>query len=103
MPEFYDDIYEYLDKNEGRSSVNSKNLEDLTYKICAHTGLDLERAKIVLQAILNEIRSNMLKGNKVSLKGFGAFYIASPKTGTKERIFAKFKPHDSLLSELNDE
>lgn len=104
MPEFYDDIYEYLDKNEGRTSVSSKNLDDVVYKICAHTGFDFERSSIILEAILNEIRSNMLKGNKVNLKGFGSFFIASPKTKTtKNKIFPKFKAHKSLIIGLNDD
>ena len=103
MPDFYDDIYEFLDKNEGWSSISIKSQGEIIHKICAHTGLGADQVVIILQSILNEIRSNMLKGNTVNLRGLGSFYIASPKSGTKQHVFAKFKPHKSLLMELNDE
>ena len=97
--EFLPDIDDYLESMS--TPVQVAGIEDIVDQVAAKTGLDLESATIVVQSIFQEIRNAMLKGETVTLRGFGEFYVSSPKNGNKVRVFPKFKPYKSLTRKMN--
>ena len=103
MPEFYPDIYDYLENADNSKSVDVRYLDDLILKVRAHTGLSEDAAKIVVTRFFQEIRNGMLRGDVVTLRSFGKFYVLSPQvTGSKKKILPKFKPAPKLLTKIND-
>ncbi len=97
--EFLPDIEDYLESVS--TPVQISELDDIIDHVAAKTGLDIEQASIVVQSIFQEIRNAMLRGESVTFRGLGEFYISSPKNGNKIRIFPKFKPHKSLIRKMN--
>ena len=103
-PEFYSDIFDYLDTIENTKSVTSKGFDDLVLKIRAYTGLSEEESEIVLKYFFQSIRSYMLRGEEVFLKGFGKFFISSPVvTNNKKKVFPKFEACSELTNKINVE
>lgn len=103
MPEFYPDIHDYLDNVDNSKTVNINHLDDIVLKVRAHTGLSKEAANIVVKRFFQEIRNAMLRGEIVTLRGFGNFLVISPKvTNSKKKILPKFKPSPMLLMKIND-
>lgn len=101
MPEFYPDIYEYLDSTDNASSVSAKGLEELIYKVRAGTGLDYDIASDVVRYFFQEVRNAMLRGEVVSLKDLGKFLIFG--SGSERRaIIVKFKPFKRFSKKLNE-
>jgi hypothetical protein len=103
MPEFYPDIHDYLESVDNSKSVKTSSLGDIALKIRAHTGISKDASELILKHFFQEIRSAMLRGDVVSMKGFGKFFVSSPQvSGNKKRIFPKFRPHKPLIRQLND-
>ena len=101
MVDFYPDIHEYLETAQ-RGAVSAKDLDEMVLKVRAHTGLSCEICLEIVEYFFQEMRSAMLRGDQVVLRGFGKLYIASPKTGSKRKIFPKFEPYNRLLSKVNE-
>jgi nucleoid DNA-binding protein len=95
-------IDDYLENNSDNISVNPNTNEELIYKVIASTGLEKEVVKIIIKTFFQELRNQILKGNTIVVKNFGKFLICSPRTGTKKKVFIKFKPFKNLLRKLND-
>jgi nucleoid DNA-binding protein len=103
VPEFYPDIHDYLENADNSKSVKINHLDDIVLKVRAHTGLSEEAANIVVKRFFQEIRNAMLRGEIVIFRGFGKFFVLSPKvTNSKRKILPKFKPHPQLLMKVND-
>jgi len=102
MPEFYPDIHEYLEGVQNKKSVSAKDLDEMTLRVRAHTGLPREICSEIVKHCFQEMRNAMLRGERVTLRGLGKLYIASPRTGSRKKIFPKFEPFDRLLSKVNE-
>jgi nucleoid DNA-binding protein len=102
MPDFYPDIYEYLETQRNSRSVTSKDLDSTVYKVRANTGLTYETSSEVVNRFFEEMRNVMLRGEAVTLRRFGKLYIVSPRNGSKTQTFAKFEASDKLLDTIND-
>jgi len=103
VPEFYPDIHDFLENADNSKSVKISHLNDIVLKVRAHTGLSEEAANIVVKRLFQEIRNAMLRGEIVTFRGFGKFFVLSPKiTGSKRKIKPKFKPSPQLLMKVND-
>lgn len=101
-PDFYPDIHEYLETVENKKSVSAKGLEEMVLKVRAQTGLSQDICLEIVKYFFQEMRNAMLRGDQVTLRGLGKMYIASPRTGSKRKIFPKFEPYDKLLSKVNE-
>jgi len=99
---FYPDIHEYLETVENRKSVSAKGLEETALKVRAATGLDNDVSSDIVKHFYQEIRNSMLRGDAVVLRGLGKFFISSPRSGNKAKVFPKFEPYDNLLDGLNE-
>jgi len=103
MSDLYEDIYDYLESVDNEKAVKSKGLEELIYKIHASVNVDYDTASLIVRMIFQEIRNAMLRGDEVNLRGFGKFYISSPKkSGNKIKVFPKFQPHNTLMRKINE-
>ena len=102
MPDFYPDIHEYLESVENSRSVSAKGLEEIIFKVRASTGLSYDVSAALVKHFFQEVMNGMLRGDIVTLKGLGKFYVSSPKTGNKTVIFPKFEPYHKLVKELNE-
>lgn len=99
--EFYPDIDEYLATNT--RSITSLGLEEFILRVRARTGVDEKIAAEITKIFFEEIRSSMLRGDIVTIRGLGKFSISSPKNKTsKKKTFASFKPYKKLIGRLND-
>lgn len=102
MPDFYPDIYEHLELSDNSKSVSTKGLDELILIVRASTGLNYDVCLTLVKYFFQEIMNGMLRGDKITLKGLGKFYIASPLTGNRN-IIPRFIPYKSLTNVLNEE
>ncbi len=102
MPNFYPDIHEYLEGIQNKKSVSAKDLGEMVLKVRAQTGLSREICSEIVKYFFQEMRNAMLRGDQVTLRGLGKLYIASPRTGSRKKIFPKFDPYNKLLSKTNE-
>lgn|SRR5574343_78793 len=93
-------IFEYLDNKIDHTSVTAKGQDEVIHKLMARTGLDKSTCEIIFSSYFQEIRTQMLKGNQVILRGLGKFKIDTSKKG-KVRLYGKFKPFKDLIEKLN--
>ena len=85
------------------------NKSDLIDAMSEHAGITKTAAKKALECMLIEIEGALQKGNRVSLVGFGSWFVSkrvaregrNPQTGKTIKIKAKnvvkFKASDSLI------
>lgn len=90
-----------------RSELETKLLDEFPH-------LRREEAQAVVETILGGISDALAKGDRVELRGFGAFSIRkrkarparNPKTGDPVQVEAKrsayFKPGSELRARIND-
>jgi nucleoid DNA-binding protein len=108
MADLYSDIYEYLDDYGTESSSYLDGLEELVGFVRAYLGTDKDKAEIIINSFIIEIKNAMLRGDIVLLKGFGKLYCG----GTRLRkgrsklyhisINPKFKAAKSIYNKLNE-
>ena len=101
MVDFLPDIEAYLESIDNSAPVDISELDNIVETVMARTGLDKITAETIVRLFFQEIRNAMLRGEKVTLRRFGAFYIASPIHGNKQYIFPKFKPYKKFIERLN--
>ena len=73
---------------------------DLIAKVAEQTGLTKKDAEVAVSAVLGTITDELVKGEKVSLTGFGTFEVKeraermghNPKTGEAMKIEASKAP-----------
>lgn len=97
-------IDEYLESiNYGYPiSLGGTELDIFVKLINSYTTLNDENSGIILRLIFEEIRKALLRGEIINLRGFGSFYVSSPKvSGNKERVFIRFRPSKILRQRLN--
>ncbi|GAB4390753.1 MAG: HU family DNA-binding protein [Thermodesulfovibrionales bacterium] len=87
--------------------------KELVAKVSKQTDITLKQAGMALESITDAIKSNLKKGRKVTLPGFGTFTISkrkarkgrNPRTGEIIKIassrIAKFRPGKGLKDLLN--
>ena len=88
--------------------------KDIAAKVAARTGLDQPEAYLAVQTILEELEASLRRGEKIEVRGFGAFRFRqrraragrNPRTGVSVQVPAKrlvrFKPGWLLLDLLNN-
>lgn len=100
---FLPTIHDYLDSIDNKKSVSAKDLEEFVEQVQIKTGLDYDTSALIVKNFFQEIRNSMLRGEIITLRGLGKFFIASPLTNsTKKRVFPSFKPYKKLIEKLND-
>lgn len=89
------------------------NKQELITEISNRTGLIKKDTEDAIVAFMDVIKDSLVKGEKVSLSGFGTFDIVeraartarNPKTGESIEVGAskspKFKPSKSLKESVN--
>lgn len=73
---------------------------DLVKKIADEAGISKAKAEVVLNAFIKQLMALLKKGDKLTLPGFGSFYVAkraaregiNPQTKAKIKIPAKRVP-----------
>jgi len=97
-------IKEYLSAQGDGVPVEVPELEHVADELVAYTGLTKEQSYRIISLLFQEIRSTMLNGDQVDIRGFGTFLVSSPATtGNAKRVFPKFKPKKSLLQRINND
>lgn len=95
-------IEEFLSSKGDNLPVEVNELDHLIDAVIAYTGLTKDQSIRILSLFFQEIRSLMINGDTVDIRGFGTFLISSPlTTKTRKKVFAKFKPKKSLLNRMN--
>mgnify|MGYP002510314455 CR=1 FL=1 len=89
------------------------NKQELITEILNRTGLIKKDAEDAVIAFMDVVKDSLIKGEKVSLSGFGTFEVVeraartarNPKTGESIEVGAskspKFKPSKSLKEAVN--
>jgi DNA-binding protein HU-beta len=87
---------------------------EIINKIAQRTGMSRKDSIVALEIFLESIKDSLREGDKVSLVGFGTFYMKqknsrngrNPRTGEKIRIppkqIATFKPGKAFRDLIND-
>lgn len=95
-------IVDFLSSKGDNQPIEINELNSLTDAIIAYTGVTKKQSIRILSLFFQNIRSSMLKGDTVDIRGLGMFLISSPlTTGTRIKTFPKFKPKKSLLKRMN--
>ena len=103
LENFLPGIEEYLETANNKKSVSSKGLEEIICQIQIKTGLDYKTSASVLEMFFQEIRNSMLRGEIVTIRSLGKFFVSSPlSSNNKRRVFPVFKPYKKLIKKLND-
>lgn len=97
-------IEEFLASHGDNLPIEVQELDHLTDAIVAYTGLTKEQSSRILCLFFQEIRSLMINGKAIDIRGLGMFLVSSPlTTKTRKKVFAKFKPKRSLLIRMNND
>ena len=97
-------IEEFLASHGSGYPIEVSEIEHIADALVAYTGLTKEQSIRVLTLFFQEIRSAMLKGDVVDIRGLGSFFISSPATTrNSKKVFPKFRPKRSFLKRLNHE
>ena len=86
------------------------NVVDMAEHIATQHGMEKKAAKAVVEAIFEAVRESAVKGDEVSIPGFGKFKVASreartgrnPATGETIQIAASKKLAFSPAKQLKD-
>ena len=81
---------------------------DLVESIAAATGVSKKDTGLIVNIILENISSALVKNDKVELRGFGSFKVKSrrsrmarnPRTGESVQVPAKLVPYFKASNEL---
>jgi nucleoid DNA-binding protein len=97
-------IEEFLAAQGDGHPVEVAELEHIVDALVAYCGLTKEQSQRILSLFFQEIRASMLKGEPVDIRGLGTFLVSSPlTTANKRKVFAKFRPKQSLIQRMNNE
>ena len=97
-------IDEYLSYRGNGCPVDVAELDHISESITAYCGFTKDQSNRILTLFFQEIRSAMLSGNVVDIRGLGSFFISSPSvTSNTKKVFPKFKAKRSLSRRLNHE
>jgi nucleoid DNA-binding protein len=104
MADLYSDIYKYLADycNDQESFID--NQEEMVAFIRAHTGLDKDKAEVIISAIFTEIMNVMLSGKSILLPELGRLYCGSlmkKKKLKKPRFIPRLKSTAKITQEIN--
>jgi nucleoid DNA-binding protein len=95
-------IEEYLASQGNGCPVDVSELDHISEAIVAYCGFTKDQAQRILSLFFQEIRTAMLGGKVVDIRGFGSFLISSPNvTSNTKKVFPKFKCKKSLSKRLN--
>ena len=95
-------IEEFLSGMGDGSPVEVPELDHVGDALVAYCGVTKEQSKRITSLFFQEIRSAMLNGESVDIRGFGTFVISSPLTTDNSRkVFPKFRAKKSLISRMN--
>lgn len=87
---------------------------EIINRVSEHTGMSRKDAIVALEIFLSSIKDALKDGDKISLVGFGTFYVKqkrarngrNPRTGEKIQIppkqIATFKPGKAFRLLVND-
>lgn len=96
-------IEEFLAARGDGCPVEVTELEHITDALVAYCGLTKDQSERILSLFFQEIRTAMLNGDVVDIRGLGSFLVSSPATtSNSKKVFPKFQPKRSLLKRLND-
>ena len=84
--------------------------KELIERIAKATGLNLKQSSGAMDAVFDSIKVSLKKGKKITIPGFGTFYIASrkarkgrnPRTGELIKIAASKLPKFKAGKNLKD-
>lgn len=97
-------IDDFLAAQGSGHPIEVPELEHIADALVAYTGLTKEQSIRILVLFFQEIRTSMLKGDVVDIRGLGSFFVSSPATTQNtKKVFAKFRPKHSLIKRLNNE
>jgi len=97
-------IDEYLASRGDGHPVEVKELDHVLDALVAYCGLTKEQSERILSLFFQEIRTAMLRGEAVDIRGFGTFFISSPlTTGNARKVFPKFKAKKTLTKRMINE
>ncbi len=76
----------------------------------SHPNLKLEEIDLIVSTIFSEIESALIRGDRVELRGFGAFFVKqrkarigrNPRTGESVEVEEKFVPFFKTGKELRE-
>jgi len=94
-------IEEYLASQGNGLPVEVPELQHIADGIVAYCGVTKEQSIRILSLFFQEIRTAMLKGEVVDIRGLGMFLVSSPvTTKNSKKVFAKFRPKQSLIKRM---
>jgi nucleoid DNA-binding protein len=95
-------IKEYLAARGDNCPVEVQELEHMEDALVAYCALTKDQSQRILSLFFQEVRSSMLNGDVVDIRGLGSFFVSSPATTRNtKKVFPKFQPKQSFLKRLN--
>ena len=92
MPEYYEDIESYLFNIDNKNAPSIEGIEEILYKITAHSNLSYDDVSLIIRMLLLEMQKILLNGDTVAITGVGNLLVSSPQTsGNKQMIFPCLK------------
>lgn len=97
-------IQEYLSANGSGQPIEISEVDHFADAIVAYCGLTKEQSQRILMLFFQEIRSTMLQGDVVDIRGLGSFLVSSPATTkNSKKVFPQFKAKKSFIKRMNNE
>jgi len=95
-------IEEYLASRGNGCPVEVNELEHIADALVAYCGLTKDQSQRILSLFFQEVRTSMLNGEVVDIRGLGSFLVSSPATTrNSKKVFPRFHPKQSFLKRLN--
>lgn len=95
-------IEDYLSSHGDGHPIEVKELDHIIDAVVAYCGVTREQSTRIVSLFFQEIRSSMLSGEVVDIRGLGSFFVSSPTTtNNAKKIFSRFKPKRSLVKRMN--
>ena len=86
----------HLEQNSYNYPIDTYGLEELVFKIKAHTNLEEKKIKMIIKFFFEELRNQISNNKKFYFYGIGSMYSLKSKRGT---VF--FKTNLEFSEKLN--
>lgn len=96
VPEFYPDIYSYLNEVDESLAISTDGFDKLFHKISAQTGLSIEQIEFVFIEFFSEVRKAVANGDVVYLSDVGELSFKETEKGNIIRYLPPFKLEKSI-------
>jgi nucleoid DNA-binding protein len=100
LPDLLPNIDSFLEQVDGNSPIDLEGLDELVLTVRAYTGLDYDKAEILIKNYFQIIRNEVLNGKRMTIYRVGNLSLRKDNTRTKFTPNLKLK---MVLRNYSDE